>query len=138
VSLPLRIFSTLASQLLTQARHVGNEECCGLLAGRDGVITQAFPAKNIAANRATSYEIAPEQLFRTMREFRSAGLTMMGIYHSHANGKNEPSPRDIELAYFPDVAYFIISPQPHAAPNPIRAFSIRGYTFTELQIEVVP
>ena len=72
-----------------------------------------------------------------MREFRAAGLTMMGIYHSHPNSKNEPSPRDIDLAYFPDVAYFIVSPRPHA-PNPVRAFSIRGLTFTELQIEVVP
>jgi len=137
VSESVRIFSTVASQLLAYAAEASHEECCGLLAGREGVITQAFPAKNIAGNRATSYEIAPEELFRVMREFRSAGLTMMGIYHSHPNGKNEPSPRDIELAYFPDVAHFIISLQPHA-PNPIRAFSIRGYTFTELQIEVAP
>ncbi len=62
---------------------------------------------------------------------------MMGIYHSHPNGKNEPSSRDIELAYFPDVAYFIVSPQPHNE-RPVRAFSIRANGFTELPIEVVP
>jgi [CysO sulfur-carrier protein]-S-L-cysteine hydrolase len=137
VSEPVRVFSTVASQLLAYAAETRHEECCGLLAGRDGVIAGAFPATNIAANRATSYEIAPEELFRLMREFRVAGLSMMGVYHSHPNSKNEPSPRDVALAYFPDVAYFIISPQPHA-PNPIRAFSIRGNGFAELQIQVVP
>jgi proteasome lid subunit RPN8/RPN11 len=137
VPAPVRILSSIGSQVVGHAHRNAAEECCGLLAGRDGVITQAFSATNIAASRATSYEIAPEELFRLMREFRGAGLTMMGIYHSHPNSKNEPSPRDVELAYFPDVPYFIISPQPNA-PNPIRAFSIRGNGFTELQIEVVP
>jgi len=78
--------------------------------------------------------MAPEELFKLMRELRAAGLEMLGIYHSHPNGKNEPSRRDIELAYFPDVAYFIVSPAP-AAPNPVRAFWIHGDSFTELQIE---
>ena len=45
-----------------------------------------------------------------MREIRAAKLELLGIYHSHPNGKNEPSARDIELAYYPDTAYFILSP----------------------------
>ena len=49
-----------------------------------------------------------------MREIRMAGLELLGIYHSHPNGENQPSPRDIERAYYPDAAYFIISPQPDA------------------------
>ncbi len=45
-----------------------------------------------------------------MREMRAAGLDLLGIYHSHPNGKNEPSQRDIERAYYPDAAYFVVSP----------------------------
>ena len=41
-----------------------------------------------------------------MREMRAAGLELLGIYHSHPNGENEPSPRDVELAYYPEAAYF--------------------------------
>ena len=131
------VYDGIRPQILDHARKCRLEECCGLLAGRDGVITHAFPATNIAGNRATAYEIAPEELFRLVREFRAAGLEMLGIYHSHPHGKNEPSPRDIEQAYFPDVAYFIISPE-HSAPKPVRAFSICSSGFTELEIEVVP
>jgi proteasome lid subunit RPN8/RPN11 len=70
------------------------------------------------------------------REIRAAGLQLLGIYHSHPNGKNEPSSRDIEQAYYPDVAYFIISPAPDAE-KPVRAFSICDGRVAELEIRVV-
>ena len=82
-----------------------------------------------------NYEIAPEELFRLMREIRAAGLELMGIYHSHPNGNNEPSPRDIERAYYPDVAYFILSPHANR-PQPVRAFSIREGRAIEMEIQV--
>lgn len=91
---------------------------------------------NAARNPATEYEIAPKELFHLTREIRTAGLQLLGIYHSHPNGKNEPSARDIEQAYYPDVAYFIISPLPEAE-KPVRAFAIRDGQVAELQVEVV-
>jgi proteasome lid subunit RPN8/RPN11 len=61
---------------------------------------------------------------------------LTGIYHSHPNGRNEPSPRDIERAYYPDAAHFILSPQPDAA-QPVRAFFIRGAKAEELEVQIV-
>ena len=110
-------------------------ECCGLLAGRDGVITRVFRATNVASKPATSYEIAPEEIFRRMREMRAAGQELLGIYHSHPNGMNEPSPKDIELAYYPDAAYFVVSPLAVAARS-VRAFLIRDGRVTELEIQI--
>ena len=100
------------------------------------MIARIFRATNVAGNLATTYEIAPQELFSLVREIRAAGLELMGIYHSHPNGKNEPSPRDIELAYYPDTAYIIVSPRADAA-QPVRAFSIRDGRATELDIETV-
>ena len=100
------------------------------------MIARIFPATNVAGNLATTYEMAPQELFSLVREIRAAGLELMGIYHSHPNGKNEPSPRDIELAYYPDTAYLIVSPQPNAA-QPVRAFAIRNGRAAELDIETV-
>jgi proteasome lid subunit RPN8/RPN11 len=100
------------------------------------VIARIFRATNVAGNLATAYEIAPRELFSLVREIRAAGLELMGIYHSHPDGKNEPSPRDIELAYYPDTAYLIVSPQPNAA-QAVRAFWIRDGRSTELDIEMV-
>jgi len=122
--------------LMADARREPSQECCGLLAGRDGVITHAYPARNAASDPATRYEIAPEELFQLMREIRSSGLQLLGIYHSHPHGANEPSPTDIQRAYYPDAAYLIVSPQPDAEA-PVRAFSIRDGDVLELQISIV-
>jgi proteasome lid subunit RPN8/RPN11 len=118
------------------ARRDASRECCGLLAGRDGVITHVFSAENVARDPAKNYEIAPKEIIRLMREFRAAGLEFLGIYHSHPSGENAPSARDIELAYYSEETYFIISPRPDA-PKPARAFSIRDGRVTELEIEIV-
>lgn len=131
----IRVRRELISELVRLAQLDPTHECCGLLAGSRGAITRIFPATNVASNPATAYEIAPQELFTLMRELRAAALELMGIYHSHPNGKNEPSPRDIELAYYPDTAYVIISPEAGAA-RPVRAFSIRDGRATALDIEI--
>jgi proteasome lid subunit RPN8/RPN11 len=122
--------------ILDSARQYPRTECCGLLAGRDGVVTHVFPAENLAADPAKNYEIGPKEIVRFMRETRAAGLEFLGIYHSHPNGENVPSPRDIEAAYYSEEAYFIVSPLPDTA-QPVRAFSIRDGRASELTIEVV-
>jgi proteasome lid subunit RPN8/RPN11 len=110
-------------------------ECCGLLAGRDGLITGIFPATNALAS-ATAYEIAPRELFAMFRTLREKGLTHLGHYHSHLASDNFPSPSDIEQAGYPDHAYFIVSLRADA-PKPVRAFSIRDGIVRELEI-IVP
>jgi proteasome lid subunit RPN8/RPN11 len=131
----IRIEASLLQQMQEHARREPLAECCGMMAGSDGLITRVFPAANAAKNTATEYEIAPQELFQFTREIRAAGLELLGIYHSHPNGKNEPSERDIEQAYYPDVAYFIISARPDAA-KPVRAFSMAEGCVSELDIHV--
>jgi proteasome lid subunit RPN8/RPN11 len=126
----------VSSSILENARASPGIECCGLLAGHNEIITRAFPVTNAAPNPPTAYDVAVVDLVRLMREIRSANLELLGIYHSHPNSPNEPSPTDIDLAAYPDAAYFILSPLPNA-PNPIRAFSIRDGVVNELQIEIV-
>jgi proteasome lid subunit RPN8/RPN11 len=133
---PLPVRRKVLGQLLEHARRQPNRECCGLLAGRNGVISQAFPARNVAADPKKNYEIAPVEIVRLLREFRARTLGFLGIYHSHPNGDNVPSPRDIELAYYSEAVYFIVSPRPYAAA-PVRAFSIRDGRAAELEIETV-
>lgn len=84
-------------QLLKDARRHPHRECCGILAGQEGLITQVFPAKNSAADPLRNYEIAPKEIVRLMEELRKRRLEFLGIYHSHPNwlDTNEPSPKDI-------------------------------------------
>ena len=126
-------------QVLKHARRQPHRECCGILAGRDGLITQAFPAKNVAADPVRNYEIAPREIVRLMSELRKRRLEFLGIYHSHPHwlDTNEPSAKDLALAHFSEAIYFIVTPRPYAT-SPIRAFSIRERCATELEIQVLP
>jgi [CysO sulfur-carrier protein]-S-L-cysteine hydrolase len=128
----IRIHAKIVSEILKHAKREPLTECCGLLAGRDGVIDTIFPAKN-ALNSATLYEISPKELFRLFQEIREQGLTHLGQYHSHLYSENVPSPTDSEQAGYPDQAYFIVSLRPDAL-QPVRAFSIREGAVEELGI----
>jgi proteasome lid subunit RPN8/RPN11 len=121
--------------MLAHAASDPTRETCGLLAGRDGVITLLRTAANASPSPATAYEIAPRDLFRIFREFRHGGLDFLGIYHSHPAGGNAPSPTDIALSCYPAAAYVIVSPRP-GVPAPIRAFRIREGVSTEISVEV--
>jgi proteasome lid subunit RPN8/RPN11 len=126
-------------QLLGHARRQPHRECCGILGGQGGLITQAFPAKNVAPDPVRNYEIAPKEIVRLMGELRKRRLEFLGIYHSHPYwlDTNEPSPKDIALAYYSEAIYFIVTPRPYAS-MPIRAFSIREGRAMELEIQVLP
>lgn len=128
----IHIDAEILNKMLEHARSEPLIECCGLLAGRDGIVTHIFPATNALAS-ATAYEIAPRELFHLFRTVRERGLTHLGQYHSHLASDNSPSPTDVEQAGYPDHAYFIISLLAGIA-NPIRAFSIRDGIVRELNV----
>ena len=131
----IQVRAEILEEMLRHARREPKIECCGLLAGRDGIVAAIFPAKNALAS-TTAYEIAPQELFRLFRNMREERLEHLGLYHSHLAGENIPSARDIGQAYYPDQAYFIVSPRAEA-PRPVRAFSIRDGRVEELEILVM-
>lgn len=128
----VKVRQEILDDMLAHARREPQIECCGLLAGRDGVITAIFPATN-SLSSATAYEIAPRELFELFRTLREKELTHLGQYHSHLSTENAPSPTDIEQAGYPDQAYFIVSLR-LGMSNPVRAFSIRDGAMRELEI----
>jgi proteasome lid subunit RPN8/RPN11 len=132
MELLVRVRRSVLDEMLAHARADAAVECCGLLGGRDGEIVACLPAGNVLAS-ATAYEIAPAELFALVRRLRAGSLELAGIYHSHPRGENAPSPRDLERAYYPDAAWFILSPRDDA-PAPVRAFRIRDGRAAELRI----
>ena len=131
----VRISRGVFERLLSEARINPEIECCGLLAGRDGLISAVFPAKNTLQS-AKAYEIAPAELFAIFRRMRAEALEHLGIYHSHPQGENSPSSLDIERAFYPEAAYLIVNPQP-AAIRPIRAFRIRQGQAREIDLRII-
>jgi proteasome lid subunit RPN8/RPN11 len=130
----IRVRAGILEEMIRHAQREREIECCGLLAGRDGIISHIFPTKNALAS-ATSYEIPPQELFQLFRRLREEGLQHLGQFHSHLRTENFPSATDIAQAYYPDQPYFIVSPGPDA-PRPVRAFLISDGNVQELKIEI--
>src|SRR5260370_7618082 len=97
----IRVRSGIVEEMLRIARSEPCTECCGLLVGVGGVITNIFPAKN-ALSSPTAYDVAPQELFQLFRRMRGEELEHLGIYHSHPSTENVPSPRTIDLPAYPN------------------------------------
>ena len=103
--------------IMDQIRAHGEEtyphECCGFLFGgqEDGkrVITQIRRQANERTESQTNrFLITPAQFRDAERAARSAGLQMVGIYHSHPDSPARPSEYDRDHAW-PWYSYIITS-----------------------------
>lgn len=74
-------------------------EACGILGGKDSVITIAYPMENISETPKTKYEINYNKVFPIQRELRQKDISIIGIIHSHPETQAYPSKTDIALAY---------------------------------------
>lgn len=117
------------------ARRALPAECCGLLSGRDRMITDWHPLRNVADKPEKRYYATPEELFAAMRRIRDANQMMLGIYHSHPRTPAYPSSSDVELAFYPEAAYVIISLEPQLD---VRAYRIEGAKIETLSLVICP
>lgn len=130
----IQVSDPVVRTVLEQAHRTFPSECCGLLSGANGTITRAHPLRNEAENPRTTFFAAPSDLFAAMREIRDSGNHLLGIYHSHPRSKAYPSPTDVEMAFYPEAVYFIISLEPR---EELRAFKINGSVIEPVEIEIV-
>lgn len=85
-------------QLLEWASEAGDEECCGLLLGRADEVCQLELSANVAVDPRSHFEIDPVNLIAAERQARLGALAILGYFHSHPNGRREPSLADCESA----------------------------------------
>jgi proteasome lid subunit RPN8/RPN11 len=95
------------AEMVEHARQEAPNECCGLLFGRDGRVERVFRGTNIDRSPRT-YQMDPRELLEIPR-MEAQGLELVGIYHSHPASPARPSSTDVARAFYPDVAYVIIS-----------------------------
>ncbi len=85
------------------------KEACGILAGKDRKIEKIFPLANISDSPKLCYHIDPKEQLGIFKELRRQELELTAIYHSHIDSPAYPSARDIELAFYPESSYIIVS-----------------------------
>ncbi len=90
----IELTSGTMATLLEEARRAHPRECCGQLLGKDSRVALAQPAANVHPDPERHFEIDPKALIAAHRAMRAGGLELLGYYHSHPNGRAEPSAAD--------------------------------------------
>ena len=130
----MRISRQLLDEIVSHALDEAPNECCGMIASREGRAVAVHRAVNQAERPRVTYEIRGKDLFRLFNEIEGAGLEIGAIYHSHPFTEPTPSPTDLKLAHYPDSLYVIVGLE-HDEPD-VRAWRIVDGAVTEAALEV--
>lgn len=110
-------------KIIEHCKSVYPQEACGILAGKAGRAEKIYFMANVSDDKLHCYFMDPKEQLGVFKEMRNEGLELVGIYHSHAYTDAYPSQRDIELAYYPEAHYIIVSFKDINNPT-IRIFKI--------------
>ncbi len=94
----IELTSGALATLLEEATRAHPQECCGLLLGQGARIDRVVPAANVHPDPERHFEIDPATLIAAHRAERAGGRKLLGYYHSHPNGRAEPSAEDNAMA----------------------------------------
>ena len=121
-------------ELIGHARDASPRECCGLLVGARDEIQWTMRARNLDPSPGR-YLIDPDDHFEALRRARSAGLAVIGAYHSHPGREAVPSAADLAEADDPELLYVIVSLEAGIAD--VRAFRLFGGNFRTVELVLV-
>jgi proteasome lid subunit RPN8/RPN11 len=129
----MRISRELLDDVIAHARADAPNECCGMIASRDGEAVAVHRARNAAAS-PLRYEIDGMEQYRIQSAIEDAGHDLGAIYHSHTRSAPLPSQTDINLAFYPDALYIIVGVADEEAD--VRAWRIADGSVEEAELEI--
>ena len=119
----LSIPSDIWEDMIEHARLLDPHECCGILAGRDTVMTEHYRITNILAKMSDAelarfdqaklsdltqlspeeradiaFQMDAQEMSHAQKDIRQKGLTLKAFYHSHTFSPARPSTTDITIA----------------------------------------
>ena len=121
----LRIPKPITLDMIDHSQSEDPNECCGILAGKNGTVTKLYRITNTAKS-PYRYLMEPQEFLNADKDSESNGSEFLAFYHSHTHSPAYPSQTDVRMAqqsgYF-EVYYILVSLEDHDAPQ-IRAFHI--------------
>ena len=129
----MRISRELYNELIAHARADAPNECCGMIASRDGEAVRVYRAANAAAS-PLRYEIDGAEQYEIQMAIDDEGLDLGAIYHSHTRTPPYPSQTDINLAFYPDALYVIVGVA--TAEAEVRAYEIRDGKVADAELSL--
>ena len=115
------------------------QEACGLFAAasENGDVDAFYPMTNAAASE-TLYEFDGAEHLAVEKQAEEAGLTVIGVMHSHTRSTAYPSPTDVAQAGRFDplgVWHYVIVSLKHPEPA-LRSYRIVGRIIEEEEVRV--
>jgi proteasome lid subunit RPN8/RPN11 len=132
----MRISRQLLEELVEHARAEAPNECCGVIATRDGEALSVHRLTNIH-HSPLKYEADGRELLEATTAIDEAGLHVGANYHSHTRSEPVPSQTDVNLADMwpdPELVHIIVG---LAGDEPdVRAYSILHGEVREHPLEI--
>lgn len=127
-------------EMVAHAREGLPNECCGILAGRDGRVLKLYRMTNLAAS-PFRFDMDPGEIVKVDSEAGDNDWELLAIYHSHTKSEAYPSDTDVRIAggtaqLWPDVRYVLVSLKDAGDPQ-VRSFSIIEGVVAEERLEIV-
>ena len=104
----MRIARELYDDIVAHARAEAPNECCGMVASRDGEAVEVYRATNVEAS-PLRFVIDGREQIQIHNKIEAAELDLGAIYHSHTRTEPKPSQTDINFGKgWPGVLWIIV------------------------------
>lgn len=113
----------IRQSMIDHARELDPHECCGILAGKNGQVTEQYRITNILANMSETelsrfdqakltdlkslkpeeradiaFQMDAQEMSEALKDVRNKGIELQAFYHSHTFSPARPSMTDITIA----------------------------------------
>ena len=132
----MRIAAALLERIVAHARRDSPNECCGMVAVRDGHAVSVHEATNVAAS-PLRFEVDGLEVHRTIEGIEADGGELGAIYHSHTRSEPYPSQTDVNFAAgWPGVEWLIVGVPRDGGEPTVRSYRIDDGAIEEVEIVV--
>jgi proteasome lid subunit RPN8/RPN11 len=131
----VRIDAALLARVVDHARRDYPNECCGMIAVRDGRAVAIHEATNLAAS-PLRFEVEGREIIRAQDAFEADGAELGAIYHSHTRSDPYPSQTDVNFAAgWPGVEWLIVGLRRDGEAT-VRSYRIEDGVIEEVDVDV--
>ena len=131
----MRIDAALLERILAHARRDFPNECCEMIAMRDGEAVAIHEATNVAAS-PLRFEVDGREIIEAQDTFEADGADLGAIYHSHTRSEPYPSQTDVNFAAgWPGVEWLIVGLRRDGEPT-VRSYRIDDGVVAEVAVDV--
>jgi proteasome lid subunit RPN8/RPN11 len=124
----------MVDQVLAHARRDHPDECCGVIAARDGVVTRLFQMEN-AERSPTGFTFDSGEWLRVYRALDDAEEVPWVVYHSHTMTEAYPSRTDVRWSETAGFPYWLLV-STRSDEDEVHAYTITDGTVTEVDLSI--